>query len=71
MEDIFKAWLAGILIALGSLAFGICATIGGTLAYKALGAFLFAVGLCAICEGKLNLVTGKFGLFYDGSWSFR
>lgn len=69
--DIFKAWLAGVLIALGSLEFGLCATVGGTLGYKALGAFLFSVGLCAICEEKLNLVTGKFGMFYDGSWSFR
>ena len=50
MRDIFKAWLAGVLIALGSLEFGLCATIGGTLGYKALGAFLFSVGLCAICE---------------------
>lgn len=69
-SDILKAILAGFVIALGALTFGIISNAGG-MGYKALGAFMFSVGLCAICEEQLNLVTGKFGMFYDGSWNFR
>lgn len=47
-NDIFKAILAGFVIALGALAFGIISTTGGTLAFKALGAFMFSMGLCAV-----------------------
>lgn len=69
-SNILKAILAGFIIGLGALAFGVISIAGG-IGYKALGAFIFAVGLCAICEEQLNLVTGKFGMFYDGSWNFR
>ena len=70
MKDVFKGILAGFIIALGALAFGIIAYAGG-MSYKALGAFMFSMGLCAICQEQLNLVTGKFGLFYEGSWNLR
>ena len=46
--DMFKGILAGFVIALGALAFGIISTTGGTLGFKALGAFMFSMGLCAV-----------------------
>ena len=70
-KQIFKAILAGFIIGLSALVFGIVSTIGGTLEFKILGAFLFSMGLCAICEEQLNLVTGKFGMFYEGLWNLR
>ena len=41
------------------------------LGFKIAGAFIFGCGLLAICEEELNLVTGKFGMLYDGSWNLR
>lgn len=41
------------------------------LGYKIFAALFFGCGLLAICEEQLNLVTGKFGLLYDGSWNLR
>ena len=69
--DTFKGVLAGFVIALGALVFCITAAYDINFMYKALGAFLFSFGLCAVCDEQLNLVTGKFGLFYDGSWKLR
>ena len=69
--DMSKGILAGFVIALGALAFGIISTTGGTLGFKALGAFMFSMGLCAVFANQLNLVTGKFGFLYDGSWNLH
>lgn len=69
MKDMFKGWLAGFVIGLAALVY-LC-YFGFTLGYTALGAFLFSFGLYAVLDEGMNLVTGKFGTFYDGSWSFR
>lgn len=52
--DLLLAVAAGIMISVGGIVFLACES-------KALGAFLFAVGLMAICEFGLNLYTGKIG----------
>ena len=63
----FKAYLAGIIIGLGSLAYMACYGLG--LGFNILGSFLFSFGLLAICYEQLNLVTGKFGAAYTGQYS--
>ena len=63
----FKAYLAGITIGLGSLAYMACYGLG--LGFNILGSFLFSFGLLAICYEQLNLVTGKFGAAYTGQYS--
>lgn len=69
MLDIIKGWVAGIFIALAALEYMIITPFG--LGFKIAGAFIFGCGLLAICEEELNLVTGKFGMLYDGSWNLR
>lgn len=44
----FKAYLAGIIIGLGSLAYMACYGFG--LGFNILGSFLFSFGLLAICD---------------------
>lgn len=67
MLNIFKAWLAGIIISLSAFEYMIISPLG--MGYKIVAALIFGCGLLAICEEQLNLVTGKFGMLYDGSWS--
>lgn len=69
MLDVIKAWLAGTFIAISALTYMSLAPFG--LGFKIAGALSFGCGLLAICEENLNLVTGKFGMLYDGSWNFR
>ena len=69
MLNIIKGWIAGIFIALAALTYMSLAPFG--LGFKIAGALLFGCGLLAICEENLNLVTGKFGMLYNGSWNFR
>ena len=58
MKDNFKILVRGILA-------GVMISIGGTIYLvcesKMLGAFLFSIGLYAICSFGLNLYTGKIG----------
>ena len=58
-----------IKILLRALAAGMMISIGGTiyltLDNKMLGAFLFSIGLFAICAYGLNLYTGKIGYLID------
>ena len=67
--DIIKAWVAGIFISLAALIYMIISPFG--LGFKIVGALLFGCGLLSICEESLNLVTGKFGMLYTGSWNLR
>ena len=64
---IIKAYLAGIVIGLGSLAYMACYGFG--IGFTILGSFLFSFGLLTICQEQLNLVTGKFGAAYNGDYS--
>ena len=62
MKDNFKilvrAVLAGVMISIGGTIFLTCES-------KLLGAFLFSIGLYAICAFGLNLYTGKIGYVID------
>ena len=62
MKDNFKilvrAILAGVMISIGGTIFLVCES-------KLLGAFLFSIGLYAICAFGLNLYTGKIGYVID------
>ncbi len=62
MKDNFKilvrAILAGVMISIGGTIFLTCES-------KLLGAFLFSIGLYAICAFGLNLYTGKIGYVVD------
>ena len=62
MKDNFKilirAILAGVMISIGGTIFLTCES-------KLLGAFLFSIGLYAICAFGLNLYTGKIGYVID------
>ena len=62
MKDNFKILLRSILA-------GVMISIGGTiylaLENKMLGAFLFSIGLFAICTNGFNLYTGKIGYVID------
>ena len=55
---LLRAVAAGIMISIGG-------TIYLTLENKMVGAFLFSIGLFAICAYGLNLYTGKIGLVVD------
>lgn len=55
---LLRAILAGIMISLGG-------TIYLSLDNKALGAFLFSIGLFSICVNGYNLYTGKIGYVID------
>ena len=62
MKDNFRILIRSVLA-------GIMISIGGTiylaLENKMLGAFLFSIGLFAICTNGLNLYTGKIGYVID------
>jgi len=62
MKDNFKilirAILAGVMISIGGTIYLTCES-------KLLGAFLFSIGLYAICAFGLNLYTGKIGYVID------
>jgi len=62
MKDNFKilvrAVLAGVMISIGGTIYLACES-------KLLGAFLFSIGLYAICAFGLNLYTGKIGYVID------
>ena len=61
MEEIKKSILASIFISIGSF---VLLKVG-----TPLGAFLFALGLYAVCMLKANLFTGKCGfIFEDKKW---
>ena len=57
-ESLVKSVGAGALIGIG-------ATIFMAAPDKTVGAFLFAIGLIAICIFKLNLYTGKIGYVFE------
>ena len=67
MKDNFKILLravaAGIMISIGG-------TIYLTLENKMVGAFLFSIGLFAICAYGLNLYTGKIGYIIDNKLNY-
>ena len=71
MKTICKSYLAGLFIGLGAYAYMVCTGYSNTLGYKALGAFLFSMGLLSVCAEGMILVTGQFSKLYDGSWSLR
>ena len=54
-----------LLAIIAGLAIGIGGVIFLTLENKIVGAFMFAVGLYAICAHGLNLFTGKIGYIFD------
>ena len=62
MKDNFRilvrAILAGVMISIGGTIYLACES-------KMLGAFLFSIGLCAICSFGFNLYTGKIGYVID------
>lgn len=64
-----------IKILLRALAAGMMISIGGTiyltLDNKMLGAFLFSIGLFAICAYGLNLYTGKIGYLIDNKLEYN
>lgn len=60
---LLRAVAAGIMISIGG-------TIYLTLENKMLGAFLFSIGLFAICAYGLNLYTGKIGYIIDNKLSY-
>lgn len=69
INNILKSYLAGILIALGSLLYMIFAPEG--VGFKIVGAFLFSVGLYSILDERLTLVTGTFNKLYNSEWNLR
>lgn len=58
LKILVKAILAGVMISIGGTIFLTCES-------KLLGAFLFSIGLYAICAFGLNLYTGKIGYVID------
>ena len=58
LKILVRAILAGIMISIGGTIFLTCES-------KLLGAFLFSIGLYAICAFGLNLYTGKIGYVID------
>lgn len=58
LKILVRAILAGVMISIGG-------TIYLVLENKMLGAFLFSIGLYAICSFGLNLYTGKIGYVID------
>ena len=58
LKILLRAVLAGVMISLGG-------TIFLSLENKALGAFLFSIGLFSICVNGYNLYTGKIGYVID------
>ena len=58
LKILVRAILAGVMISIGGTIFLLCES-------KLLGAFLFSIGLYAICAFGLNLYTGKIGYVID------
>ena len=58
LKILVRAILAGVMISIGGTIFLTCES-------KLLGAFLFSIGLYAICAFGLNLYTGKIGYVID------
>lgn len=58
LKILVRAILAGIMISIGGTIYLVCES-------KMLGAFLFSIGLYAICAFGLNLYTGKIGYVID------
>ncbi len=58
LKILVRAVLAGVMISIGGTIFLTCES-------KLLGAFLFSIGLYAICAFGLNLYTGKIGYVVD------
>ena len=58
LKVLVRAVLAGVMISIGGTIFLTCES-------KLLGAFLFSIGLYAICAFGLNLYTGKIGYVID------
>ncbi len=54
MKIFIRGILAGMLVSVGCIVYGMCQS-------RLLGAVLFAFGLFCICTCKLNLYTGKIG----------
>ncbi len=52
--------LAGLMISIGGAAFLMCLD-----GYKAVGAFLFTIGLLTVCLKGYSLYTGKIGLLFE------
>ncbi len=58
LKILVRAILAGVMISIGGTIYLACES-------KLLGAFLFSIGLYAICAFGLNLYTGKIGYVVD------
>lgn len=58
LKTLIRAVLAGTMISIGGTIYLTCES-------KMLGAFLFSIGLYAICAFGLNLYTGKIGYVID------
>ncbi len=58
LKILVRAILAGVMISIGGTIYLTCES-------KLLGAFLFSIGLYAICAFGLNLYTGKIGYVVD------
>ena len=58
LKIIVRAILAGAMISIGGTIYLVCES-------KMLGAFLFSIGLYAICSFGFNLYTGKIGYVID------
>ncbi len=63
LKILLRACLAGVMISIGG-------TIFLTLENKALGAFLFSIGLFMICVNGYNLYTGKIGYIIDNKMKY-
>jgi formate/nitrite transporter FocA (FNT family) len=63
LKVLTKGILAGIMISLGGTIYLLCEN-------KMLGAFLFSIGLFAICVNGFNLYTGKIGYVIDNKISY-
>ena len=58
LKVLIRAILAGVMISIGGTIYLVCES-------KMLGAFLFSIGLYAICSFGFNLYTGKIGYVID------
>ena len=63
LKTFINAVLAGIMISIGGTVYLACES-------KLLGAFLFAVGLMAICVYQMSLFTGKIGYIFQNKPSY-
>ena len=63
LEFILKGIYAGIMIGIGGIAYL-------AIPQKALGAFIFSIGLITVCMYSFNLYTGKIGYILDNKISY-